>query len=107
MGKKILFSFVGLLLLVAVVVWFSNRGYGKVSDDSWQVAKAICGACMEKSETRIEKVEALLADPAGELEISDQERLWLQQMIDKGKDGQWGVAAKWARQMMKEQVDFP
>lgn len=106
MDKKILFSLVSIVLVVAAIVWYSNRGYGKVSTDTWQVAQAICGACMEQSEMRIEKVEALLADPQGELEISDREHSWLLDMVGKARDGQWDVAAQWARQMMREQVVF-
>jgi len=103
-NKKVVIGVTCALLLLVGVLWFANRGYGKVSPDTYQVAKAICGACMEKSHKRIVKIEELLGGDGAELEISTRERVWLEDMLATAKDGRWDVAAKQARQLMKEQA---
>ncbi len=104
MNSKIVFGVgCGLLLLIGVL-WYASLGYGKVSPDTYQVAKAICGACMEKSDKRITKVRELLDDDGAEIEISAKERGWLENMLAMAKDGRWDLAAREARQLMKEQV---
>ena len=104
-----------VFLLVCIVFLFWPSGYGKVSPDAYEAAKAIYGACMSESGERLRLVTSLVDgdsdgdsgdDSIRKLEISDTERQWLQLMIEKAEGGDWKVAAAQARQMMKDQVDF-
>lgn len=97
----------GLLLvsaLVLAVFFWLNSGYGEISKNAYDLAIASYGACLSQSETRIAKVESLLADPAFAIDMSDQEQKWFRDLIAKTKSDQWQKAAKIARRMMEDQV---
>ena len=104
--KKLLSA--GLLLaiasLVALFLWL-NSGYGQISKNAYDLAIASYGACLSKSETRMEKVESLLADPVFANDMSDQEQQWFRDLIAKTKSDQWQKAARIAKRMMEDQVD--
>lgn len=90
---------VGLLM-------FPGCGYGKVSYPTYQAATALYGACLAKSETRIEAVEELIATGNEEFdieEISAEEHGWLAAVIQEARSGQWESAAAKAKRMMQDQ----
>jgi len=108
MGKsKIALPIVGVLLLGAAILFWSSRGYGKVSPNAYSVSKALVGACQAKDSDRLNAVEALLEPDADEpLELSDTERRWLTSMIGTARGGDWKSAAKAARRMMEDQIEY-
>jgi hypothetical protein len=95
------------LALAAVCLAGCGGGFGEVSQDAYQVAQALYGCCLAKSERHLDAVEAMLeSDGSGDqpLQISAEERKWLDAMIATARDGRWESAAKSARRMMENQV---
>lgn len=97
-------------LFVAGVAYWCNSGYGKVSHDAYEVAKALYGACLSRSDERVNQVAMLLEEAdevsaSGSIEINDTERRWLNTMISTAREGNWKSAAKSARRMMEDQVE--
>ncbi len=92
------------LAILAAVAWF-NQGYGEVSSKTYELSTALYTACMNRSEVHLSKVEELLGTEANE-SIPSGERQWLQQIIDRARSGDWETAAKSARQIMEDQVDY-
>jgi len=105
MNKSLILSGVLFLaLIVGGIVYWCTAGYGKVSPDAYEVAKALYGTCLSESDQRLEMVSSLLDDDEDSLEVTARERDWLESMIEKAKDGNWKSAAKSARRMMEDQV---
>ena len=95
------------LLLAAVCLVGCNAGFGEVSQDAYQVAQALYGCCLAKSEAHLDAVESMLesgGSDAQPLQISAEERKWLTAMIATARGGGWESAAKSARRMMEDQV---
>jgi len=104
---KVVLPIIGVLLIGAAVFFWSSRGYGEVSPDAYAVSKALVGACQAKSSERLEAVIALLdKDADTPLSVSDTERGWLESIIKTAKGGDWEFAAKSARRMMDDQVEY-
>jgi len=104
-GKWILLA-VGLLVIVGIYL-STGRGYGKVTDRSYKVATALYGACLSKSEERLEKVSLLIVDDEGVDEpIPSHERAWLEAIVEQAQDGNWESAAKSSKRMMEDQVEY-
>ncbi len=99
-------ALVAVIAISGFLVWcFGNPGYGKVGDKTYQFATAIYGACLAKSQTRIETIEQLLqADRDGDDPISEVEEGWLKEIIDLAKNDQWDSGAAKAKMMMNDQV---
>ena len=96
-----------MLLFGAAIMFWSTRGYGKVSPDAYEVSKALYGACLAKNEQRLQALDVLLdGDADGSFTVSEAERKWLEAMIDTAKDGDWKAAAQSARRMMEDQVEY-
>lgn len=96
-----------ILVVAASIYLLTNRGYGKVSRETYDVATAIYSACLSKSEPRIEKIEQMMLerDETVEDPMTDQERRWLDSIIQKARNGYWESAAKDARQIMEDQTN--
>jgi hypothetical protein len=97
----------GVFLLAAIlVVWgylWMNQGYGEVSQQTYEFSKAIYGACLAKSEQRLDKIQNLLDDSSGD-QLPGHERKWLEAIISNARAENWKVAAKEARSMMEDQA---
>lgn len=95
------------LIATASIYLIANRGYGKVSRESYDMATAIYGACLAKSEPRVEKVEQLIlaSDGSANDPMTKQERQWLIGIIQKAKNGNWDSAANSARRIMEDQIE--
>jgi hypothetical protein len=103
---KIVLPIVSLLLVGGLIMFWSSRGYGKVSPDAYEVSKALYGACLAKNDSRLDSVEELCEEGTEHgLEITDTERRWLKSMVDTARKGDWKSAAQSARQMMEDQVE--
>ena len=100
---------IAIFLVLAVVVYlWVNNGYGKVSPKTYELSKALYGACLAKSDERIEKVDLILSAESarGGVEITRQEKAWLNRIIRKARNGKWEAAAKSSRRMMEDQVEY-
>ena len=90
-----------------IFLWTGNRGYGKVSRETWEVARAVYGACLAKDERRLDAVEEKLApDDGGPDGISPKELRWLNAIIKKARAGKWEAASRAARRIMEDQVEY-
>lgn len=97
----------GLVVLSAAIAWWLSREhYGDISDKAYELATATYGACMAKSEQRIDRVEALLDDKEIASQISEQEMRWFRSIIQRARSDNWTSAAKSAKQMMQDQVEY-
>jgi hypothetical protein len=106
----VLTSLVVLALLVAGIVYYGNSGYGKVSADAYEIAKALYGTCLAESDERLNRVALLLDEPddapdSEPLEITEKERRWLNSILKQAREGDWKSAASSARRMMEDQVE--
>lgn len=79
-------------------------GYGTLSDGAYDLALASYGACLAKSESRVDKIEAILDDPEYAAKLSDQEIGWFRNLISQSRSDRWDQATTIAKQMMQDQV---
>lgn len=86
---------VGYLLL--------NPGYGTVSRQAYDFSKAIYGACLAKSEQRLETIDKMLEASVAD-GLPSHEHAWLKAMINTARTKDWEAAAKKAKDMMKHQA---
>lgn len=99
-------TLVAILMIAAIaagyLLWPS--GYGQLSHPAYDLAIASYGACLAKSENRIDRIEALLDNPQFAQELSRQEEGWFRDLIAQARSQKWQRAANMARQMMQDQV---
>ena len=109
MKNPLVLSLVLLLVVcVGVFVYWCNLGYGKVSDDAGDVARALYGVCLNESQEQLAIVEQRIdpnAAPETRLQLSERERGWLSAIVRKASEGDWKSAAASARQMSEDQVE--
>ena len=92
-----------VVVLILGSFWWANRGYGTVSPQTYEFSKAIYGACLARSEQRLDKIEEMLAEPANDA-IPAHERKWLEAIISNARAENWKTASEKARSMMEEQT---
>ena len=103
-GRNVVPGSILVVLLVLVVGYgLMNRGYGEVSSETYQFSKALYSACLKKSDEHLDRVGEML-DKAGSETLPSNERIWLEQIIKRARNGQWESAAKRARRIMEDQV---
>ena len=90
-------------IVVATALIWSNQGYGKVSAHAYELSKAIYGACLSRSEERIEKIEFLLTN-TDTSKISKRELKWLGQITQQAKEGNWESASLAAKEILDDQI---
>ncbi|MDB4778365.1 hypothetical protein OAG68_02805 [bacterium] len=104
-GKHTILILIAVALAAGAVYFLCNQGYGKVSRRTYDMATAIYGACLARSENRVDKIQQLLSqDTAETSDMSIRERKWLNNIIQKAKNGNWESAAKAAKRIMEDQV---
>ena len=59
-GKQVYFGLAGIGLAILFCWILFLRGYGEVSQPTYDFALALYGACLAKSEARIDKIESAL-----------------------------------------------
>ena len=92
-------------LVVAAGIWWLNQGYGEVSQQTYEYSKAIYGACLNKNEVHLSKVETMLAGEEAS-DLPAREKDWLDALVTQARAGNWQAAAKKARRMMEDQVKY-
>lgn len=104
--KGIHTAYLGFLLAAIVLIaglWWFNQGYGEISPKTYQYSKALCSACLNKSEVHLSKVREMLAN---EDVLPAKERSWIDAIVADADDGNWERAARKARRMMEDQVQY-
>lgn len=96
---------IGILLVVGIAYWWMPRGYGKVSPKTYEFSTAIYSACLKKSDEHLDKIVELL-DSTDESQLPQHERKWLEAIIADAQNQNWEPAAKKAKRMMNDQVEF-
>lgn len=99
--KSLVIIVVGLAIAGYI---FYPTGYGAISDDAYDLALASYGACLAKSEQRIQQIQIILDDPESLENLTAQEHRWFRDLISKTRSNQWNRAATIAKRMMKDQV---
>ena len=94
-----------VIMALAAGLFLIPSGYGKVSGEAYELAIASYGACLSKSEQRIDKIEAILESPEFSDKLSRQENRWFRKLIAKARSERWEQAASIAKEMMLDQVE--
>lgn len=110
-GKTILGVVIAVVIVGVSIFYFADRGYGKVSSGTYDVASALYAACLAKSDERLNRIELLLnggdEDSPGEKpELTEKEAEWLSRIIRTARGGKWEKAARSARRIMEDQVEY-
>ncbi len=93
-----------LVVLAGMMMWnFFPSGYPKVEKNTYEAAQAIYAASLEKDIQRLELVETKLNNRS--LDIPDQQRRWLIEMISDAKAGDWDSAIRRSRRILKDQTE--
>lgn len=91
------------ILLLSLIC--SGCGYGKVSSETYEYAKALYSICNRQDTDRLTAFYEQLSTANENQQISEQEARWLEQIADDAKQGNWSKATKECRRMMSDQVD--
>ena len=81
-------------------------GYGSVSDRAYEYSTATYSACLAKSTERLDRIEEMLSAEGTESTMEPHEVVWIEKIIDEARSGNWESAAKSARRMMEDQVEY-
>ena len=94
-----------LLLVVVALLTQSGCGYGKIGPKAYEFAKALYSVCNRRDEARLEKIAQMVEEAKTKGELTDKESAWLQDIVDRARDGDWEEASASAREMMEDQVE--
>lgn len=90
--------------LLLLVVASGCGGYGEVSPQAYEYAKAIYNVTNRKAEDRLAKLSKQIDASRQAEEITKTEANWLRDILKQAGDGNWKKANKQARAMMEDQV---
>ena len=93
------------IALLGAIYLFFPTGYGTISGEAYDLALASYGACLAKSESRVEKIEAMLNESEYSEKLSERETRWFRDLIAQTRSGRWNQATPIAKRMMEDQVD--
>ena len=92
-----------LLMIIAMIASLNGCGYGTVSPETYEIAKAIYGVCNRQQTEKLPQVTALIESSLTEQKITPQEAEWLHDLVRLAENGHWESAASKARQMLADQ----
>ncbi|MEO0529391.1 MAG: hypothetical protein AAF266_02315 [Planctomycetota bacterium] len=93
------------LVLSMACVALVGCGYGKVSPQAYEHAKAIYTLANMKAAAAIDETEAAITADAKAGLITEEEAGWLTDLCDECRAGDWESAQSSARRMMDEQAE--
>ena len=94
----------GFAVLLAVAVYFTNRGYGEVNRKTYDYAKALYSICNRRDTGGLDKIEGMISTSAEAGDLSEKEARWLNEIIEEARAGEWDSAARHSRRMLADQV---
>lgn len=105
-GKHVTIG-LGLFFALAVAIWWlASTTYPKTSTpESLQLMRALYTACSSKNETRLAKVEQSLAEAFRTQQVTDNERIAFESIIDVAKKGDWKQAAQDSYRFAADQLN--
>ena len=80
--------------------------YGSVSPRAYEIAKSLYSICNRNDTDRIAVVEQTINDSHTEAAITDAEKDWLLDIVEKARGHDWTAAMQDSRLMMMEQVEY-
>lgn len=92
---------IGLLLILCLV---GCQGYGSVSPTAYEYATALYGICNRKAESALEPLGKQIQLALEKKMLSEQEAVWLQEILADAQQKDWTGAASACRRMMQDQV---
>lgn len=100
------FNISNVLILIACLfcVTLGCTGYGKVSDRTYELAKALYSICNAKDEQRLAKIRTMISDEKSGVAMTSREIDWLEDIVEQAAAGKWESAAAKARQLMEDQA---
>jgi len=81
-------------------------GYGEVSPQTYELAKAIYNVCNRQQTEKLPVVAGLIDSSLEEGKITEQEAGWLRDLIQQAEQGDWETATQKSRRMMEDQVKY-
>ncbi len=96
-------SAVGLLL---VLIWFVlNLGYGKISSTGSEYALAMFSACNRHDGKHLERIMEQMEEAVSSGELSDADMRVLKSIADQAQAGRWQRATSQLRSLMEAQIE--
>ena len=93
-----------VVILAALAFQFYPTGYGELSREAYDLALASYGACVARSEERIDKIETMLDASEFAEKLSPQETRWFRNLISQTRSDRWEQAEAISKRMMEDQV---
>ncbi len=84
--------------------WAGCGGYGSVSPEAYEYAKALYSITNRQSEDSLDKVRAQLTAAHQADRLPNKEAAWLIYIVDTAAAGDWKAANRECREMMEDQV---
>ena len=92
------------VLAAAMLAVAGCGGYGDISPDTYQYAKALYAITNRQVADKLDQVSQQIDLAQRQKRLADHEAQWLDEIIDDARAGQWKAANRAARQMMEDQV---
>ncbi|MEM9353015.1 MAG: hypothetical protein AAGA92_08375 [Planctomycetota bacterium] len=80
-------------------------GYGKVSPETYEYAKALYSITNRQSSERLDRAEEMILAARDAQELPAAESEWLLAIVADARGGDWEGASQEARRLMDDQVD--
>ena len=93
------------LLVLSALCVHTGCGYGKVSPQAYECAKALYAITNRQAADRLPEVETQISESLSKGELAAQEADWLLDIIKDAENERWEAAAKAARRLMEDQVE--
>lgn len=91
---------------LALMMLSGCQQYGDVSPRAYEIAKSLYSICNRSDVERIVVAEQTIHDSHAEAAITDSEKEWLLEIVEKARANDWARAMEDARVMMMEQVEY-
>ena len=90
--------------LAVLITSFVGCGYGEVSGETYEYAKALYSIGNRHDSERLDEVAEMIRSARTAGRITKQESNWLNDIIQLARNDEWETAARRARDMMEDQV---
>lgn len=93
------------VLLIALVLWWMNLGYAKVSDKGYQFAMAMTSICNQRDSARLAVISAQIRASSDASELPEYDSRVLLGIAQRAEVGEWKTASELIRRLMEDQVE--
>ncbi len=92
-------------ILLGSVLFLGCGGYGKVSPETYEFAKALYSATNRQSTESLDRAEEMVLAARDAQELPAEESAWLLAIVADARNGDWEGANREARRLMTDQVE--